>query len=97
MHRPESDEKLEHAKRQAKDLQRIMVDNVNNAIGRGERLELLEKQSEELESSSRIFESKSSQLKRFFCVKNLKSTICIIFIVLVIIAILFGIIYSTTH
>jgi hypothetical protein len=95
MMNPESDAKLELVKKQTADLNRIMIDNMNKAFTRGESLELLEKKSNDLVDQSKLFESRSVKLRRFFCMKNAKMTICIVLIVLTVVGILVAIVYAS--
>ena len=67
---------------------RLMLDNIDQAVARGERLEDIESKSERLKSDSYSFHRQSVHTKRSFCARNcrlcgLKCAIITVFIVIV--------------
>lgn len=66
-------------------------------LDRGEKLENLEEKSEVLENQANLFQRNATKVKRHFRWQYIKVTLLIIFVVLVIFGILFGIIWSKTH
>ena len=67
---------------------RLMLDNIDQAVARGERLEDIETKSERLKSDSYSFHRQAVHTKRSFCVRNcrlcgLKCAIITVFIVII--------------
>mmetsp|Transcript_23572 Transcript_23572/g.41713 ORF Transcript_23572/g.41713 Transcript_23572/m.41713 type:complete len:84 (+) Transcript_23572:430-681(+) len=70
-----------------------MLNNITNAIDRGENLDHMDQQAEDLSNNARQFSKTSSALKRAMCCKNLKwailfyGSIIIILIIIIVIAV----------
>ncbi|XP_071787470.1 vesicle-associated membrane protein 7-like [Asterias amurensis] len=67
------------------DLNRIMVRNIETISNRGEKLELLIDKTEDLETTSLTFRKSSKTLARSMCVKNLKLTVILVIVFILII------------
>ena len=59
----------------------ILVDTMNQVVLRDEKLEHLEKQADELKSTSHFFERHAEKLKRKWCCKNAKMTLILVSVV----------------
>jgi len=79
----ESD-KLSKVRKQVDELKGIMFENIDKVLSRGEKLEILVDKSELLEEQAKIFQKKSTEVKRHFCIQNAKMVVLITFIFLVI-------------
>jgi len=90
-----SDQKLELVRQQTDEIRLIMVENMNKAIARGDKLDVLNDKAEDLNHQSRLFYGESSRLKRMMCMKNAKKTICLVVVLIVIIGVIVGISYAT--
>jgi vesicle-associated membrane protein 7 len=80
----ESDQ-MTHVKSEIDSVKNIMVDNIDKMLERGERIELLVDKTENLQSNAFRFKKQSTALKRAMWWKNLKLTLVIVFVVLVVI------------
>uniref|UniRef100_A0A4W5L4G2 Vesicle-associated membrane protein 7 n=1 Tax=Hucho hucho TaxID=62062 RepID=A0A4W5L4G2_9TELE len=69
---------------QVDDLKGIMVRNIDLVAQRGEKLELLIDKTENLVGSSVSFKTTSRNLARAMCMKNLKLTVIVVVVSLVI-------------
>ncbi|XP_042901949.1 vesicle-associated membrane protein 7-like [Parasteatoda tepidariorum] len=65
-----------------------MVQNIENVANRGEKLELLVAQTDNLNSASVTFRKTSKNLARSMCIKNVKITVITIIVFLVILYII---------
>ncbi|KAH3761514.1 vesicle-associated membrane protein 714 [Pelomyxa schiedti] len=86
---------IEAVRAEVENVKQIMVTNIDKVLERGDRIELLVEQTEDLSSNSHQFKLKSERLKKAMCRRNLKWTIilaggCAVVLIVVILAILFG-------
>ncbi|KAL0974381.1 hypothetical protein UPYG_G00219690 [Umbra pygmaea] len=79
---------LTETQMQVDDLKGIMVRNIDLVAQRGEKLELLIDKTENLVDSSVSFKTTSRNLARAMCMKNLKLTIIVIVVSLVVLYII---------
>lgn len=87
-----SDHKIDDIKFKIGEIKKTMIENINHAIIRGEKVEELEHKTNELKNSAQHFEIKSKSLKNKIKCKNFKltaiiSSIVIVVLILVIVAI----------
>uniref|UniRef100_A0A8C7H6D7 AP-3 complex subunit delta-1 n=2 Tax=Oncorhynchus TaxID=8016 RepID=A0A8C7H6D7_ONCKI len=80
---PPSD-RLAETQMQVDDLKGIMVRNIDLVAQRGEKLELLIDKTENLVGSSVSFKTTSRNLARAMCMKNLKLTVVVVVVSLVV-------------
>lgn len=92
----QNQDKLYQLDKQLKETTEILKQNVDVCIHRGEQLDELETRTEELETNALKFKKLSRTLKQRYCCKNVKATLCIIFLILVFIGILIGLGCSAT-
>ncbi|GAA6095096.1 vesicle-associated membrane protein 7 [Tachysurus ichikawai] len=85
---PRSSDRLTETQMQVDDLRGIMVRNIDLVAQRGEKLELLIDKTENLVDSSVTFKTTSRNLARAMCMKNLKMTIIIVIVSLVVLYII---------
>jgi len=90
-----SDQKLGLVRQQTDEIRLIMVDNMNKAIVRGEKLDVLNDKAEDLSRHARLFQGESSRLRRMICMKNARKTICLVVVLVIIIGVIVGISYAT--
>ena len=81
-------ERVRAIRAEVDETRRLMLDNIDQAVSRGERLEDIESKSERLKSDSYSFHRPSVHTKRSFCARNcrlcgLKCAIITVFIVIV--------------
>ncbi|XP_042901950.1 vesicle-associated membrane protein 7 [Parasteatoda tepidariorum] len=81
-------DKLTKVQGEIDDLKEIMVQNIENVANRGEKLELLVAQTDNLNSASVTFRKTSKNLARSMCIKNVKITVITIIVFLVILYII---------
>jgi len=81
-------DKIATIQSQIKDVQNIMVENIEKVLERGERIEILVGKTDELNSQAQKFKKQSTQLKRAMWWKNMKLWAIIIIIVIIIIIII---------
>uniref|UniRef100_A0A8C4XA95 Vesicle-associated membrane protein 7 n=1 Tax=Erpetoichthys calabaricus TaxID=27687 RepID=A0A8C4XA95_ERPCA len=79
-----SSDRISETQNQVDELKGIMVRNIDLVAQRGEKLELLLDKTENLVDSSVTFKTTSRNLARAMCMKNLKLTIIIVVISIVI-------------
>lgn len=91
------DPKLTIVYRQVDDVKSVMADNLQKAINRGEKLDVLYAKSEELENAASVFDRRSTKLRRMMCMQNAKRTMCVVVIILIILSIIVGIIFASKH
>lgn len=80
----ESDQ-ITHVKSEIDSVKNIMVDNIEKVLERGERIELLVDKTETLQSNAFRFKKQSTALKRAMWWKNVKLTLVIVFVVLIVV------------
>lgn len=81
-----STEKTTQIKAQIEEVKGVMSDNIKTAKARGENLESLQDKVEDLEAGAGQFSKNSAKVKKNLWYKNMKMTICISVIALVILA-----------
>jgi len=77
-------DKISRLKGDVDEVKSVMVQNIEKVLERGERIELLVDKTTELSQSAFKFKKQSTALKRSMWFKNIKLTLLIIFIVLII-------------
>lgn len=82
------DNQLKYAQLQVDEVAGIMRENLNKVLERDEKLTDLEDKSEHLRDGASRFEKTARKLKRKFWWKNLKFTLGIVFIILVLIMVI---------
>lgn len=92
-----SKNKISKINDQLNEVKDIMKKNIDDVLERGHNLDELHDKSNDLSVEANLFKRNTVTLKRNMCLKNAKLTFIIICIVLVIIAILAGVIYSQIH
>ncbi|CAK6974176.1 vesicle-associated membrane protein 7 [Scomber scombrus] len=85
---PRGSDRVTETQMQVDDLKGIMVRNIDLVAQRGEKLELLIDKTENLVDSSVTFKTTSRNLARAMCMKNLKLTIVIVLVCLVVLYII---------
>jgi vesicle-associated membrane protein 7 len=70
-----------------RDVQEIMMQNIEKIIARGEKIEILVAKSEELEVNAKVFKKKANSAKKHFCIEHFKIILLVIVIVIAIIVI----------
>jgi flagellar biosynthesis/type III secretory pathway M-ring protein FliF/YscJ len=78
---------------QVQQLQDVMRDNIQKAVKRGEQLERLEERTDYLDASANQFKTTSNKTKQKFFLKNLKWTILLAVVIILIIAMIILSIY----
>ncbi|AWP12427.1 Vesicle-associated membrane protein 7 isoform 2 [Scophthalmus maximus] len=81
---PRGSDRITESQMQVDDLKGIMVRNIDLVAQRGEKLELLIDKTENLVDSSVTFKTTSRNLARAMCMKNLKLTVVIVLVCLVV-------------
>ncbi|CAF92017.1 unnamed protein product [Tetraodon nigroviridis] len=81
---PRGSDRIADTQMQVDDLKGIMVRNIDLVAQRGEKLELLIDKTDNLVDSSVTFKTTSRNLTRAMCMKNLKLTVVIVLVFLVI-------------
>eukprot|EP00871_Galdieria_phlegrea_P005859 jgi/Galph1/760/GphlegSOOS_G5522.1 len=88
-------DKLSKVHQQVEEVTSVMRSNIDEALNRGERLEVLVDKAEDLRGGASQFQKSSTQLKRNFCKRNMKLIICIsIVVVLIALAIILGVVLT---
>jgi len=77
-------DKINQLKGDVDEVKSVMVQNIEKVLERGERIELLVDKTTELSQSAFKFKKQSTALKRSMWFKNIKLTLLIIFIILII-------------
>jgi len=86
-----SDDKFSEIRTNLQDVKEQMVDNLDQVIQRGEKIDLLVDKSEELEVHAIRFNKSSRQLKWYMCRQNVKWTmVAILVVVLIILGLVMG-------
>lgn len=78
------DQKLVAIQSEIDSAKRIMEENIDKAIGRGEKLEVLVDKSDSLVEKSYVFHSQSRAVQRRFFCQNMRVTLLLLFVVLII-------------
>lgn len=79
---PATTEKVTEVKRKVEDTKQVMEKNIQDAMERGERFEDLGAKTEALAATSKAFGKQAKQVKKNLWLKNMKMTIILVFIVL---------------
>ncbi|XP_032411326.1 vesicle-associated membrane protein 7 isoform X1 [Xiphophorus hellerii] len=85
---PRGTDRVTETQMQVDDLKGIMVRDIDLVAQRGEKLELLIDKTESLVDSSVTFKTTSRNLARAMCMKNLKLTVVVVLVALVILYII---------
>lgn len=89
---PEAD-KIRRVQAQVDDVKEVMLDNLEKILMRGEKLEDIDRRTDDLRDQSMTFQRKAKQLKCALIQQNMKLTIVIVALVLFILIVLAIIIY----
>uniref|UniRef100_A0A6B2LEZ5 V-SNARE coiled-coil homology domain-containing protein n=1 Tax=Arcella intermedia TaxID=1963864 RepID=A0A6B2LEZ5_9EUKA len=81
----ENADKIMQLRKDLDDVQKIMVKNIDKVLERGQKIELLVEQTEQLTSSSFQFKKKSTELKRVMWWKNAKLMVIIVVFIIILI------------
>ncbi|CAI5448379.1 unnamed protein product [Caenorhabditis angaria] len=76
--------KADAVKNQVDSVKKIMVENVERILERGERLDNIERRTEHLQATSTNFKMNARKVKRKFCMLNAKWTCITIFVILIV-------------
>ncbi|EME31489.1 Vesicle-associated membrane protein 7 [Galdieria sulphuraria] len=88
-------DKLAKVQQQVDEVTSVMRSNIDEALNRGERLDVLVDRAEDLRGGASQFQKSSTQLKRNFCKRNMKIIICIVIVVVLIaLAIILGVVLT---
>lgn len=90
-----SDQQLIKINKETENLKSIMKLNIEKAIERGEKIELINDKAIKLEQDSNIFDIKATGLKRKECRKLWATRLIFLFILLFIIGIIIAVIYAS--
>ena len=82
---PADDDKIAIVQRNVDEVTKIMVQNIDKVIGRGEKIEMLVSKTDQLQSNAKVFSKTASKVKRHFLCKNLKLTLIVALVLLAII------------
>jgi hypothetical protein len=86
--------KVAELEEQVKHISLVMSKNINTALTNSDNIEILEKKSESIEEKSKLFETRTKEIKRAMCCKNFKMQIICFIIILIILGIIAGGIYG---
>jgi len=81
----DKNDKLTQIKDDMDSTRKVMVENIDRMLERGEKIELLVDKTDNLSMQAQTFKKKSTNLKRVMCMQNLKLWLIIIFVVLLVI------------
>jgi len=84
----QSDDKLREVGLKVNEVKIEIQKNIDKVIEREERIDILDKKAERLEFNSDSFLIQSKKLKRKQCIRNAKFSVCIGFIIAIIILII---------
>ncbi|KAF6001991.1 hypothetical protein F1559_002831 [Cyanidiococcus yangmingshanensis] len=88
-------DKITQLREDVKEVHTIMQQNIEDALERGERLDNLVEQADELRDTASAFHRQSGTLKKRMCQRNVAAASCIIVLVLLIIlAIVLGVVLT---
>lgn len=90
-------DRLNRVQAQVDDLKVTLHDNIDLAVQRGEKIESLDKKAADLEQGANVFRKKARDVRIKFCTEKVRNWAILIGILLVIVLILFGILYSNFH
>jgi hypothetical protein len=86
----ESRDKISRLQKETEDVTGVMRGNVDQMLSRGESMQDLSKQTESLQSSSKVFATKATAVKRKLWWKNFRTMIIVSFIVILIVIAIVG-------
>ncbi|CAL2039351.1 unnamed protein product [Caenorhabditis brenneri] len=81
-------EKMQNLRNQVDSVKAVMVDNVERILERGERLDNIERRTEQLNATSANFKFTARKVQRKFCMLNAKWTIILAIVILVVFTVL---------
>jgi len=81
-------DKLSKVRKQVDELKGVMLENIDKVLQRGEKLEIMVEKSEMLEEQAKIFQKKSTEVKRHFCMQNARLIVIIAVIIIIIILVI---------
>jgi hypothetical protein len=87
-------DKITDLKKNLNEVTQIMINNVDNILERGEKLDSLVEKSDNLTKEAKTFRDNSKSLRSKFCIKNLKFSLIIVAIVIVLVLIIIFSIYN---
>lgn len=67
---------IQDIQRELDDTKSIMADNIDKSLERGEKLEMIVSQAEELQQQSAVFKKKATQLRRQMWYRNMVVSVC---------------------
>ncbi|CAC70077.1 V-SNARE coiled-coil homology domain-containing protein [Caenorhabditis elegans] len=81
-------EKMQNLRNQVDSVKAVMVDNVERILERGERLDNIERRSEQLNATSANFKFTARKVQRKFCMLNAKWTVILSIVILIVFVVL---------
>ncbi|KAJ8022753.1 Vesicle-associated membrane protein 7 [Holothuria leucospilota] len=93
----EENDNLSKLQRQVDDVKQIMTENIEKVLSRGELLDDLLSKTEDLEASSKSFQSSSRQVRKQFFWKNTRVTIVIVAVSVILLAVIVVVVLKLTH
>lgn len=94
---PEHNPKYDQARNEVKKIKSIVIDNIDEIIKRGKRLEDLDDKAENMSVHAKIYRNSAKKLKKHFCVENYKLIAFITFVLAICATILGLVIYYGTQ
>nr|CDJ85876.1 Synaptobrevin domain containing protein [Haemonchus contortus]CDJ92753.1 Synaptobrevin domain containing protein [Haemonchus contortus] len=82
------DERIQEMRRQVDEVKTVMASNVASIMERGERLDSIERRTDELQASSANFKLTAHRVQRKMCMMNAKWTIISVLVALIVIAVI---------
>ncbi|PIO64681.1 Synaptobrevin [Teladorsagia circumcincta] len=86
--KPSQDEKIQEMRRQVDEVKTVMASNVASIMERGERLDSIERRTDELQASSANFKLTAHRVQRKMCMMNAKWTIISVLVALFVTAVI---------
>ncbi|KAJ1352250.1 hypothetical protein KIN20_008544 [Parelaphostrongylus tenuis] len=86
--RPPQDEKIKNMRRQVEEVKSVMASNVASIMERGERLDSIQRRTDELQASSATFKLTAHRVQRRMCMLNAKWTIIAIVVGVLVLAVI---------
>ena len=87
--------KLEEVNLKVNETTDIMKQNIESILERGEKIDILEEKSKQLDDQSRIFYTSSKKLRCKFIREYAKQIGCVVLLVIIIICVIYGIVKSS--
>ncbi|VDM64168.1 unnamed protein product [Angiostrongylus costaricensis] len=85
---PPQDERLKDMRRQVEEVKSVMASNVASIMERGERLDSIERRTDELQASSATFKLTAHRVQRHMCLLSAKWTIIAVLVGLFVVAVI---------